>query len=94
MGVLFIDYRVSTDLRRELPDVKSFSVTNLRYMVWFYELYPDAVNCQIGDESENENLPQVGVDSAVTFFLIPWGHNKLIIDRCKNDRPRGPVLCA
>ena len=81
--------QVSTDLRRELPDVKSFSVTNLRYMVWFYELYPDAVNLpQIGDESENENLPQVGVDSACPFFLIPWGHNKLIIDRCKNDRQK------
>lgn len=31
--------KISRDLRAELPDVKSFSVTNLRYMCWFYELY-------------------------------------------------------
>ncbi len=31
--------QISADLRRLLPDVKSFSATNLRYMVWFYELY-------------------------------------------------------
>lgn len=31
--------KISKDLRAELLDVKSFSVTNLRYMCWFYELY-------------------------------------------------------
>ena len=31
-------------MKKELPDVKAFSVTNLHYMVWFYELYPDAIN--------------------------------------------------
>ena len=30
-------------MKKELPDVKAFSVTNLHYMVWFYELYPDAI---------------------------------------------------
>jgi len=24
----------------------------------------------------------------VSKFLIPWGHQKLLIDKCKNDRER------
>lgn len=43
--------KISRDLRKELPDVKSFSETNLRYMQKFAELY-----------SEISNLPQVGED--------------------------------
>lgn len=31
--------KISRDLRKELPDVKSFSETNLRYMQKFAELY-------------------------------------------------------
>lgn len=32
------------------------------------------------------NLPQPGVDSVELVFHIPWGHNKLIIDKCKNNQ--------
>lgn len=67
--------KISRDLRKELPDVKSFSETNLRYMQKFAELY-----------SEITNLPQVGEDfgngEVETIFAIPWGHHKLIIDKC------------
>ena len=83
--------QVSADLIKLLPDVKSFSVTNLHYMVWFYELY--------------RNLPQLGVNSDCheevvhtpvesyedvpnEIFLIPWGHQKLIIDKYKKDRTK------
>ena len=66
--------KLSIDLTNEIPDVKSFSVTNLHYIKWFYELYSNA-----------ENLPQVGVNSNQRIFNIPWGHNKLIIDKCKNN---------
>ena len=41
--------KISRDLRKELPDVKSFSETNLRYMQKFAELY-----------SEISNLPKLG----------------------------------
>lgn len=54
--------RVSDDLKHELPDVKSFSVTNLHYMKWFYELYPNA-----------GNLPQLGVDSSGEKFTSSRG---------------------
>lgn len=71
--------KISRDLRKELPDVKSFSETNLRYMQKFAELY-----------SEISNLPQVGEDfgngEVETIFAIPWGHHKLIIDKCNGNR--------
>ena len=71
---------ISRDLRRELPDVKSFSETNLRYMQKFAELY-----------SEVSNLPQVGEDfrseEIEPLFAIPWGHHKIIIDKC-NGYPK------
>lgn len=71
---------ISRDLRRELPDVKSFSETNLRYMQKFAELY-----------SEVSNLPQVGEDfrseEIEPLFAIPWGHHKIIIDKC-NGNPK------
>jgi len=42
-GTAFYE-RVSCDLKKELPDVHSFSVTNLKYMVYFYELYREGSN--------------------------------------------------
>ena len=61
--------KLSSDLSKRIPDVKSFSITNLHYMKWFYELYPNA-----------ENLPQAGVNSSIAqandseymIFCIPF----------------------
>ena len=40
--------------------------------------------------SEISNLPQVGEDfgngEVETIFAIPWGHHKLIIDKCNGNR--------
>lgn len=78
---------VSSDLKHIFPKIQSFSVTNLKYMKYFYELYCEALNCpQAGDDlGKNENSPQLGDDLQNKFFSIPWGHNKLIIDKCKGD---------
>ena len=82
--------KLSSDLKAIFPDSSSFSETNLRYMWRFYELYPQAENLpQLGAKSENANLPQAGADSYVNnIFLIPWGHNKIIIDKCRSDRQK------
>jgi predicted nuclease of restriction endonuclease-like (RecB) superfamily len=73
---------VSMDLQKILPTVKSFSSTNLKYMQYFYQLYASP---QLEDSgSENSLSPQV-VDSNLPVFKIPWGHNRIIIDKCKND---------
>ena len=77
---------VSADLQDIFPDVHSFSATNLKYMRYFYEMYPDAVNRpQVEDDfADVLNRPQLGDDLGNDIiFCIPWGHNKLIMDKCK-----------
>lgn len=78
--------RISKDLRTELPDVKSFSVTNLRYMCWFYELYFENPQ-QVVENSQTISNPQQLVADCLdeTIFKIPWGHHIQIIGKCRND---------
>ena len=47
------------------PDMKGFSVTNLKYCKRFYELYnqSDIIRHQLVDELD------------VPIFSIPWGHH-------------------
>lgn len=72
---------VSEDLKERFPNVKSFSVTNLKYMRYFYEMYPEAGNRQqLVDDFDNHILSPIE-----TIFRIPWGHNRLIIDKCKGN---------
>ncbi|KAA6303875.1 hypothetical protein EZS27_044483, partial [termite gut metagenome] len=88
-------------LRAEFPDVKGFSVTNLYYCKYFYQLYSQNTqihqqvinkilpqleeNLQISDNEGNTILPQVGEELPIPLiFLIPWGHQKYIIDKCKS----------
>ncbi len=82
---------VSTDLKDVFPDIKSFSTTNLKYMRYFYEMYPDALENRpqaVDDLEENKNRPQL-VDDLGMIFMIPWGHNRTIIDKCKGDSAKG-----
>lgn len=77
---------VSGDLKDIFPDVKSFSPTNLKYMKYFYDMYPDAGNRPqvVDDLKKADNRPQVADDLEAIFF-IPWGHNRSILDKCKGD---------
>lgn len=79
--------RLSRDLVRELPDVKSFSPRNLRYMNDFYLLYSDA--CRLEElklDENNSKLQQVVAKSEYqSIFRIPWGHHICILSKCKND---------
>lgn len=47
-------------------------------------MYPDAATCpQVEDKLIiDANRPQVG-DELQIIFRIPWGHNKIILDKCK-----------
>lgn len=62
---------LSNDLKTLIPNIKGFSVTNLKYMTRFYNLY--------------SNHPQVVDDLNTSIFSIPWGHHRYIIDKCSND---------
>lgn len=64
--------KVSNDLKSEFPDMKGFSVTNLKYCRLFYNQFK--ISPQVGDESLFELIKQ-----------IPWGHTKLIVNKIKDN---------
>ena len=77
---------LSKDLKKALPEVKGFASSNLRYMAKFYSLYAEPNLPQLVGKSEGSNLPQlVGKLNYEDLFTVPWGHHRLIIDRCKED---------
>ena len=79
---------LSKDLRNALPEVKGFASSNLRYMAKFYLLYTEKIPQAVGN-SEETILPQVvGNLEFDDLLAVPWGHHRLIIDRCKEDSSR------
>lgn len=81
---------VSEDLREGFPDVSSFSVSNLKYMRYFYELYPEAENHQrLADESSFENRQQVADEFPQQLvFSVPWGHHIVLLGCCKGNQDK------
>lgn len=75
---------LSMDLKSQLPDATCFSETNIKYMKYFYELFPASdENCpQLVDELANDVVASLGVD----IFSIPWGHYRYLIDKFKNNK--------
>lgn len=92
--------KLSQDLKNEMPGIKGFSPTNLKYMSYFYKLYaPLFVNRQQpaddfkGRLSET-NIPQATEPSQKSLqttedfkilFSIPWDHHCRILSKCKDD---------
>lgn len=76
---------LSRDLKDEIPDVEGLSESNIRYCKRFYLLYCQAIENlpQVVEELESRNLPQ----PVEVLCSIPWGHHRLIIDRC-SDNPQ------
>lgn len=76
--------KISKDLQRELPDIKSFSVSNLRYMCWFYELYQKNPQQDVVESVDLQKSQQDVVDYVdKAIFKIPWGHHIQIIGKCR-----------
>lgn len=81
-------------MRTVLPGVQGLSSSNLRYMKKFYEIYsvPDLPQ-PAGDEEDFANVPQVAEElSAEELFSIPWGHQSVIINKCKGDSEKSIFL--
>lgn len=66
--------QLSKDLRKEFPEIKGFSESNLKYCKRFYLFY----------NQDNGNRQQVVDDLRRNIFLIPWGHHVTLITKCKN----------
>jgi len=65
-GSSFIEI-LSQDLKKEFPDMKGFSITNIKYMRKWYLFWHDEKSPQLVDE----------------IFSIPWGHNREIVTKAK-----------
>lgn len=74
---------LSRDLKEEIPGIEGLSETNIRYCKRFYLLYCQAITNlpQLVEDLETQNLPQVVED----LCSIPWGHHRLLIDRCYSN---------
>ena len=84
-GSKFVD-TLSFDLRKDFPDAKGLSRTNIFYMIRFYRLYTNETIPQAeGQLKPLEYVPQTEGQIREEIFAIPWGHHKLIIDKCKGD---------
>lgn len=82
---------VSSDLKDIFPEIKSFSPTNLKYMRYFYEMYPTAeIYPQVAEELViSGNRQQLADESGLQMiFLIPWGHHMFLLDKCKGNQEK------
>ena len=64
-------------LQKEIPNVKGLSVTNLKYMKKFYEMYSPLNRPQLVDDlrisQSSGNFDKI--------FSIPWGHQRYITNK-------------
>ena len=92
--------RLAADLKNDLPDQKGFSERNIKRMLAFYREYPMMPQgvAQIGTEGSTATqtfdiqssaiMPQAVAQfesmKLPLIFLIPWGHNVVLIEQVKN----------
>lgn len=70
--------QLSKDLMAEFPDMKGFSLSNLKYIKQWCQFYKreSAISQQF--------VGQIGLQIIAQITQIPWGHNIAIISKCKN----------
>lgn len=61
--------QLSKDLMAEFPDMKGFSLRNIKYIRQWYQFYTNDI--------------QIGQQAVAQLLQIPWGHNLRIISKCK-----------
>jgi len=73
--------QLSLDLSAEFPDMKGFSLSNLKYIKQWYSFWHN----EIIAKQPASQLEIVKSQQAVgQLTQIPWGHNIAIISKCKN----------
>jgi predicted nuclease of restriction endonuclease-like (RecB) superfamily len=70
--------QLSKDLRVEFPQMKGFSLSNIKYIRQWYLFYSDVGS--IGQQP----VGQLTKQPVSQITQIPWGHNLAIIAKCKN----------
>lgn len=79
--------QLSLDLTTEFPNIKGFSIRNLKYVRQWYLFYSSdsqtgspAIGQQLVAQLENRFSQQ----AVGQITQIPWGHNIAIVSKCKN----------
>ncbi len=82
--------KLSKDIKNELPEIKGFSTRNIGRMVSFHKEYSsaDSILPQLVAKSDNPISPQAVAKLEELIFLIPWGHNNLLIEKIKDKKVR------
>ena len=79
--------KLSRDLSAEFPDVKGFSYTNVKNIRQWFVFWQQLVG-ELKTTKSQQLVGESSVDKTKQFvsqiFMIPWGHNIAIIQKCKN----------
>ncbi|MCJ7450066.1 MAG: PDDEXK nuclease domain-containing protein [Bacteroidales bacterium] len=82
--------RLAKDLQSEFPDMKGFSIRNLKYMKSFAGTYPGFIIVQqpaAQIKSSNEtDLKTIKVQQIAA--QIPWSYHQVLLDRIKTEEER------
>jgi len=89
--------QLSNDLRKEFPEMKGFSKSNLEYvrrwfLYYYNEIHKSGTGCATIETiikiDTNDNLvtscDQFLEKISKLLIQVPWGHNRLIISKCEN----------
>lgn len=68
--------QLSLDLKKEIPNIKGFSESNLKFCKRFYLFY----------NQSSENRQQLVNDLKQKLYLIPWGHQIILLTKCKTTK--------
>ncbi|MBQ7478195.1 MAG: hypothetical protein IJT01_04750, partial [Selenomonadaceae bacterium] len=76
--------KISKDLTKMIPNVKSFSPRNLLFMHQFYRMFPTAIiTNQAGSQLKTNQISE-----EEHIFFIPWGHIRMIMGKCRDEHDK------
>ena len=84
-GAKIID-KLATDLKMEFPDMKGFSVRNIKYMRSFAEAYPQFGQQPAAQFQNPENKNPIIVQQPAA--QLPWAHHQVLLDKVKTPKER------
>jgi predicted nuclease of restriction endonuclease-like (RecB) superfamily len=88
-GAKIVD-KLAHDLHSEFPDMKGFSIRNLKYMKAFAETYPDFIIVQQAaaqfDSGDEKFLQILKVQQVAA--QIPWSYHQVLLDKLKTEEER------
>ncbi|MCD6580141.1 hypothetical protein J7L48_11770 [bacterium] len=73
--------QLSKDLINEFPDMKGFSYRNIKYVRQWYSFWND--NFSIWQQAVAQTAEKKRQQVVSLITQIPWGHNIVIISKCK-----------